>query len=153
MGLYCFITLEGSVLLMKLYRFYHLEIEFYSPLWPPPPLFSGPYPHLTIISKQLKMEGFMPARWVQKDPESFKRLMGWIKEVCECLEKETVLCFDVIFHLTKWRCFFCFMELFILCLQGKLQCREHVTKGFENMPAAFMGILHGENTGKAIVAV
>lgn len=44
-------------------------------------------------------------------------------------------------------------DLFILHLQGKLQCREHITKGFENMPAAFMGILHGENIGKAVVAV
>lgn len=38
-------------------------------------------------------------------------------------------------------------------LQGKLQSREHVTKGFEQMPAAFMGMLRGENIGKAIVAV
>uniref|UniRef100_A0A3B3ZWS8 Prostaglandin reductase 1 n=1 Tax=Periophthalmus magnuspinnatus TaxID=409849 RepID=A0A3B3ZWS8_9GOBI len=37
--------------------------------------------------------------------------------------------------------------------EGKLQCREHITKGFENMPAAFMGMLKGDNIGKAIVAV
>ncbi|CAG5959822.1 unnamed protein product, partial [Menidia menidia] len=37
--------------------------------------------------------------------------------------------------------------------QGKLKCREHVTKGFDNMPAAFMGMLQGENLGKAVVAV
>lgn len=37
--------------------------------------------------------------------------------------------------------------------EGKLQSREHITKGFENMPTAFMGILKGENIGKAIVAV
>nr|XP_023011475.1 prostaglandin reductase 1 isoform X2 [Maylandia zebra] len=37
--------------------------------------------------------------------------------------------------------------------EGKLQCREHVTKGFENMPAAFMGMMRGENIGKAVVAV
>ncbi|XP_041842552.1 prostaglandin reductase 1-like [Melanotaenia boesemani] len=37
--------------------------------------------------------------------------------------------------------------------EGKLQCREHITEGFENMPAAFMGMLQGENIGKAIVAV
>ncbi|XP_029311231.1 prostaglandin reductase 1-like [Cottoperca gobio] len=36
---------------------------------------------------------------------------------------------------------------------GKLQCREHITQGFEKMPAAFMGILKGENVGKAIVAI
>ncbi|XP_077598826.1 prostaglandin reductase 1-like [Stigmatopora nigra] len=37
--------------------------------------------------------------------------------------------------------------------EGKVQSREHVTKGFENMPAAFMGIFGGQNTGKAIVEV
>ncbi|XP_034061117.1 prostaglandin reductase 1-like [Gymnodraco acuticeps] len=77
---------------------------------------TGPFPHLTMIFKQLKMEGFMQSRWEHKNPESLKRLMGWLKE-------------------------------------GKLQCREHTTKGFEKMPAAFMGILRGENVGKAIVAV
>ncbi|XP_024144170.1 prostaglandin reductase 1 [Oryzias melastigma] len=44
-------------------------------------------------------------------------------------------------------------RLMAWCKQGKLQCREHVTKGFENMPAAFMGMLRGDNIGKAIVAV
>lgn len=77
---------------------------------------TGPYPHLTMIFKELKMEGFMQSRWEHKHPESLKKLMGWLKE-------------------------------------GKLQSREHVTKGFENMPAAFMGMLHGENVGKAIVTV
>uniref|UniRef100_A0A3Q2PBF8 Prostaglandin reductase 1 n=1 Tax=Fundulus heteroclitus TaxID=8078 RepID=A0A3Q2PBF8_FUNHE len=37
--------------------------------------------------------------------------------------------------------------------EGKLKYREHVTKGFENMPAAFMGMLQGENIGKAVIAV
>ncbi|KAM9837035.1 prostaglandin reductase 1-like [Aulostomus maculatus] len=77
---------------------------------------TGPYPHLTMIFKQLKMEGFMQSRWEHKHPESLRRLMGWLKE-------------------------------------NKLKCLEHVTKGFENMPAAFMGMLRGENLGKAIVAV
>ncbi|XP_074555520.1 prostaglandin reductase 1 [Halichoeres trimaculatus] len=77
---------------------------------------TGPYQHLTMIIKQLKMEGFMQSRWQHKHPETLKRLMGWYKE-------------------------------------GKLKCREHVTKGFENMPAAFMGMLQGENIGKAIIMV
>ncbi|CAL8384550.1 unnamed protein product [Arctogadus glacialis] len=77
---------------------------------------TGPYPHLTMIFKQLKMEGFMQSRWEHKHPESLKRLMAWMKE-------------------------------------GKLQCREHITEGFDNMPAAFMGLLQGENTGKAIIKV
>lgn len=77
---------------------------------------TGPYPHMIMIMKQLKMEGFMQTRWAHKHPESLKRLLGWVRE-------------------------------------GKLQYREHVTKGFEKMPAAFMGMLMGDNIGKAIVAV
>ncbi|XP_026208730.1 prostaglandin reductase 1-like [Anabas testudineus] len=77
---------------------------------------TGPYPYLTMIFKQIKMEGFLQSRWEHKHPESLKRLMGWLKE-------------------------------------GKLKSREHMTKGFENMPAAFMGMLKGENTGKAVVAI
>ncbi|KAJ8268850.1 hypothetical protein COCON_G00114570 [Conger conger] len=37
--------------------------------------------------------------------------------------------------------------------EGKLKCKEHVTTGFENMPAAFMGMLKGDNIGKAVVKV
>lgn len=37
--------------------------------------------------------------------------------------------------------------------QGKIQYEETVTSGFENMPAAFMDMLKGGNTGKAIVKV
>lgn len=77
---------------------------------------TGPYPHMIMIIKQLKMEGFMQSRWAHKHPESLKRLLGWVRE-------------------------------------GKLQYREHVTKGFEKIPAAFMGMLKGDNIGKAVVAV
>ena len=35
--------------------------------------------------------------------------------------------------------------------EGKLQYREDVTDGLENAPAAFMGMLRGENRGKALV--
>jgi NADPH-dependent curcumin reductase CurA len=37
--------------------------------------------------------------------------------------------------------------------EGKLTWREDVTEGLENAPAAFMGMLRGENRGKAIVKV
>ncbi|KYQ57273.1 Prostaglandin reductase 1 [Trachymyrmex zeteki] len=37
--------------------------------------------------------------------------------------------------------------------EGKLRYRETVTKGFENMFDAFIGMLRGENIGKAIVQV
>jgi NADPH:quinone reductase len=36
---------------------------------------------------------------------------------------------------------------------GKLTWREDVTEGLENAPAAFMGMLRGENRGKALVKV
>ncbi|NXD72762.1 PTGR1 reductase, partial [Eolophus roseicapillus] len=38
-------------------------------------------------------------------------------------------------------------------VEGKVKCHEQVTEGFENMPAAFIGMLKGENLGKAIVKV
>lgn len=43
--------------------------------------FSGPYPHLAMIFKQLKMEGFLQNRWEHKHAESLKRLMAWLQEV------------------------------------------------------------------------
>merc|ERR1712168_836193 len=38
-------------------------------------------------------------------------------------------------------------------LQNKIQFKETATKGFENMPKAFIGLFHGDNIGKAIVNV
>jgi NADPH-dependent curcumin reductase CurA len=37
--------------------------------------------------------------------------------------------------------------------EGKIRWREHVTEGLENAPRAFMGMLRGENRGKALVKV
>ncbi|XP_012687903.2 prostaglandin reductase 1 [Clupea harengus] len=75
---------------------------------------TGPFPHLTMIMNQIRMEGFLVGRWEHKNKESLRRLLVWKQE-------------------------------------GKLKCPEHVTSGFENMPAAFMGMLRGENLGKAVV--
>ncbi|KAJ8390320.1 hypothetical protein AAFF_G00108890 [Aldrovandia affinis] len=77
---------------------------------------SGPYVHVNMVLKQLKMEGFVYGRWKHKNEESLLRLMAWMKE-------------------------------------GKLKCSEHITTGFENMSAAFIGMLKGDNIGKAIVKV
>ena len=35
--------------------------------------------------------------------------------------------------------------------EGSLRYREDVTEGLENAPAAFIGMLRGENRGKALV--
>lgn len=35
--------------------------------------------------------------------------------------------------------------------EGKIQYSEYIVKGFDNMPAAFMGMLKGDNLGKTIV--
>jgi NADPH-dependent curcumin reductase CurA len=37
--------------------------------------------------------------------------------------------------------------------EGKIRWREHVTGGLENAPRAFIGMLNGENRGKALVKV
>ena len=37
--------------------------------------------------------------------------------------------------------------------EGKLKYREDIVEGFENLPKAFIGLFHGENTGKRIVKV
>ncbi|XP_050971951.1 prostaglandin reductase 1 [Labeo rohita] len=39
-----------------------------------------PYPHHEIITRQLKMEGFMVRSWQHKDEESIKRMLKWMKE-------------------------------------------------------------------------
>ena len=36
-------------------------------------------------------------------------------------------------------------------LAGDLKYFEHVTKGFKNIPKAFVGMFKGENFGKAVV--
>jgi NADPH-dependent curcumin reductase CurA len=38
-------------------------------------------------------------------------------------------------------------------LGGEIRYREHVTEGLENAPRAFIGMLNGENRGKALVRV
>ncbi|XP_046982359.1 prostaglandin reductase 1-like [Schistocerca americana] len=46
-----------------------------------------------------------------------------------------------------------FKEMAQWIKEGKLKYRETVTEGFENTPEAFIGMLRGENLGKAVVKV
>ena len=47
----------------------------------------------------------------------------------------------------------CRQELAGLIACGQLHYREHIHHGLENAAAGFIGLLRGENTGKALVAV
>ncbi|KAI4884986.1 hypothetical protein NFI96_020252 [Prochilodus magdalenae] len=107
---------------------------------------TGPYPHLPMIFKELRMEGFLVGRWEHKNEESLKRMLTWVQEASHNSDPTHGLMGD--------KCSTCSSMLYLSCIiTGKLKCSEHVTVGFENMPAAFMGMLQGENTGKAIVKV
>ena len=44
-----------------------------------------------------------------------------------------------------------FPHAVLLFPQGKLKYKETVTKGFDNMPTAFLGLFSGSNFGKAVV--
>ncbi|KAJ8728309.1 hypothetical protein PYW08_016694 [Mythimna loreyi] len=68
----------------------------------------------SIVFHQLKIEGFLVWRWLDRQPEAFAELIKWIHS-------------------------------------GQLKPREHITEGFENIFDAFVGMLNGENTGKAVV--
>ncbi|XP_028660613.1 prostaglandin reductase 1-like [Erpetoichthys calabaricus] len=57
------------------------------------------------------------------------------------------------FIVTKWKPKYLepLKQLMAWLKEGKLKYHEHITQGFEKMPDAFMGMLKGENIGKAIV--
>ncbi|XP_021184250.3 prostaglandin reductase 1 [Helicoverpa armigera] len=67
-----------------------------------------------LVFKQLKIEGFLVWRWMNRQSEAHTQLIKWIQS-------------------------------------GQLKPREHITEGFENIFDAFLGILNGENVGKAVV--
>ncbi|CAG9764170.1 unnamed protein product [Ceutorhynchus assimilis] len=71
-------------------------------------------PQYAIVSKQLRLEGFLVKRWADRWMEGIEQNLAWIK-------------------------------------QGKIKYNEKVTEGFENMFDAFVDMLNGGNTGKAVV--
>ncbi|KAG8225118.1 hypothetical protein J437_LFUL006141 [Ladona fulva] len=71
---------------------------------------------MSLVAKQLKMEGFLVHRWANRWDEGINQLLEWVQE-------------------------------------GKIKYRETISEGFDNMPAAFIGMLRGDNVGKAVVKV
>lgn len=69
-----------------------------------------------IVFNELKVEGFLVHRWLDRWQEGINENLMWLNE-------------------------------------GKLKYQEKVYYGFENMVDALVGILRGENTGKAVVKV
>ena len=53
----------------------------------------------------------------------------------------------------RWRASFRAERLGRWVTEGEIRWREHVTDGLENAPRAFIGMLNGENRGKALVKV
>ncbi|XP_047529289.1 prostaglandin reductase 1-like [Vanessa atalanta] len=70
----------------------------------------------SIVFKELRIEGFVVHRWLDRWPEAITQLITWIK-------------------------------------MGQLKPAEHVTVGFDKIFDAFVGMLAGENTGKAVVKI
>ena len=91
-----------------------------------------------FVFKQLKMEGFLVHRWLDRWMEGLAEMIQWIKDV------KLILKYCTIIRSIKKRLFFS---------QGKIKVRETYTEGFENMPKAFIEMLSGGNTGKAIIKV
>ena len=92
----------------------------------------GPRLQGTILGKQLKIEGFMAPRYVDRSDEANRTMTQWLQEVRQH------------FYISA-------SSECLKLLQGKLKWREHVTEGFQNMPKAFIGMLKGDNIGKAVV--
>ncbi|KAJ0176536.1 hypothetical protein K1T71_007715 [Dendrolimus kikuchii] len=69
-----------------------------------------------IVYNELKIEGFLVDRWINRWEEGINANLNWLQN-------------------------------------GKLKYQEKVYHGFDNMVNALIGLLRGENTGKAIVKV
>ncbi|HEV8463187.1 MAG TPA: NADP-dependent oxidoreductase [Gaiellaceae bacterium] len=59
--------------------------------------------------------------------------------------------FIVIDHFDEFPAFLA--DVGPLVAAGKVELRETVVEGFENIPSAFAGLFHGDNTGKMLVRV
>ncbi len=69
-----------------------------------------------IVTKRLKMEGFIVSDFRDKDAQALADMQAWVAD-------------------------------------GRLKVQEDVIEGLENLPAALIGLLAGENRGKRMVKV
>jgi len=74
----------------------------------------GPRNLVLMLVRQMRVEGFIVTRFLDRYPEAHADMAQWLKE-------------------------------------GKLIYRTTVAEGIESAPAAFLGMLNGENTGKQLV--
>lgn len=40
----------------------------------------GPFPHMALVAKSIRIEGFQVNQWPEKDEASVRRLLTWLKE-------------------------------------------------------------------------
>lgn len=81
-----------------------------------PAALTGAFKERVLLTKQLRVEGFLVHRWFDRWFEGLNQMAAWVME-------------------------------------GKLKYKETVFHGFDKMPSAFIGLFHGENTGKAVVTL
>lgn len=87
----------------------------------------------------------MISQYNATDPYGVKNLMSLV------VNRAKIQGFIVSDHADRFKEFA--TEVSGLLKSGRLKYREHVTKGIENAPAAFVGMLKGENFGKAVVQI
>jgi NADPH-dependent curcumin reductase CurA len=86
------------------------------------------------------------SRYNEERPEPGPRNLGFV-----VTKRLRVQGFIVTDHLARFGEFV--REVGPLVRDGKLEYRETVVEGIENVPAAFAGLFHGDNTGKMLVRV
>ncbi len=77
---------------------------------------SGPRNLFLVVTKRLRIEGFIVSDHYDRHPAFLAEVGPWVRD-------------------------------------GRVRYRETVVDGIENAPAAFIGLLRGENTGKMLVRV
>jgi len=77
------------------------------------------------------------------------------KNLAEVLTKELkVEGFIILGHMTSPEFMGRFTkDIFGWIKEGKLKYASHITKGIENVPSAFVGLLKGKNVGKQVIKV